>query len=90
MVGDRKFFPEEAGGKFEGWLEPGAYNAQNKSAKDIIKSMVDARIAKLDDLGVPTGSERESILIIASIAESEVGSDRLRAGRKGYSQPYRQ
>ena len=38
--------------------------------------MVDARIAKLDDLGVPTGSERERILIIASIAESEVGSDK--------------
>ena len=74
--GGSGILPEEAGGKFEGWLEPGAYNAQNKSAKDIIKSMVDARIAKLDDLGVPTGSERERILIIASIAESEVGSDR--------------
>ena len=74
--GGSGILPEEAGGKFEGWLKPGAYNAQNKSAKDIIKSMVDARIAKLDDLGVPTGSERESILIIASIAESEVGSDR--------------
>lgn len=74
--GGSGILPEEAGGKFEGWLEPSAYNAQNKSAEDIIKSMVDARIAKLDDLGVPTGSERERILIIASIAESEVGSDR--------------
>lgn len=74
--GGSGILPEEAGGKFEGWLEPGTYNAQNKSAEDIIKSMVDARIAKLDDLGVPTGSERERILIIASIAESEVGSDR--------------
>lgn len=74
--GGSGILPEEAGGKFEGWLEPGTYNAQNKSAEDIIKSMVDARIAKLDDLGVPTGSERERILIIASIAESEVGSDK--------------
>lgn len=74
--GGSGILPEEAGDKFEGWLEPGAYNAQNKSAEDIIKSMVDARIAKLDDLGVPTGSERERILIIASIAESEVGSDK--------------
>lgn len=74
--GGSGILPEEADGKFEGWLEPGSYNAQNKSAEDIIKSMVDARIAKLDDLGVPTGSERERILIIASIAESEVGSDR--------------
>lgn len=74
--GGSGILPEEAGGKFEGWLEPGSYDAQNKSAEDIIKSMVDARIAKLDDLGVPTGSERERILIIASIAESEVGSDK--------------
>ena len=74
--GGSGILPEEAGGNFEGWLEPGSYNAQNKSAEDIIKSMVDARIAKLDDLGVPTGSERERILIIASIAESEVGSDK--------------
>lgn len=74
--GGSGILPEEAGGKFEGWLEPGSYNAQNKSAEDIIKSMVDARIAKLDDLGVPTGSGRERILIIASIAESEVGSDK--------------
>lgn len=74
--GGSGILPEEAGGEFEGWLEPGSYNAQNKSAEDIIKSMVDARIAKLDDLGVPTGSERERILIIASIAESEVGSDK--------------
>ena len=74
--GGSGILPEEAGGKFEGWLEPGTYNAQNKSAEDIIKSMVDARIAKLDDLGVPTGIERERILIIASIAESEVGSDK--------------
>lgn len=74
--GGSGILPEEAGGKFEGWLEPGSYNAENKSAEDIIKSMVDARIAKLDDLGVPTGSERERILIIASIAESEVGSDK--------------
>ena len=74
--GGSGILPEEAGGKFEGWLEPGSYNAQNKSAEDIIKSMVDARIAKLDDLGVSTGSERERILIIASIAESEVGSDK--------------
>ena len=74
--GGSGILPEEAGGKFEGWLEPGTYNAQNKSAEDIIKSMVDARIAKFDDLGMPTGSERERILIIASIAESEVGSDK--------------
>ncbi len=48
---------------------------QGKSAKEILKKMVDARIAKLDSLGVPTGDERERILNIASIAESEVGNE---------------
>ena len=31
--------------------------------------MVDKRIAKLDELGVPAGSDRERVMIIASIAE---------------------
>ena len=63
--------PDEAGGKFEGWLEPGSYSVQDKSAKDILKEMVTARVSKLDTLGVPDGSERERIMNIASIAESE-------------------
>ncbi|MCH9275249.1 endolytic transglycosylase MltG [Bifidobacterium amazonense] len=67
--------PAEAGGSFEGWLEPGAYNVQNREAADVVKDMVDARIAKLDKLGVPTGSERDDILKIASIAEAEVNSE---------------
>lgn len=73
--GGSGILPNEAGGKFEGWLEPGTYNVQGKTAQEIIKEMVDARIDKLDSLGVPTGSERQRILIIASIAESEVGSE---------------
>ncbi|TPF97023.1 hypothetical protein EP30_04895 [Bifidobacterium sp. UTCIF-39] len=65
--------PAEAGGSFEGWLEPGNYNVrESKSAADIMKTMVDKRIAKLDSLGVPTGDDRERILKIASIAEGEV------------------
>ena len=36
--------------------------------------MVNARIAKLDEMGVPTGEEREKIMIMASIAEAEVNS----------------
>ncbi|MBT1176387.1 endolytic transglycosylase MltG [Bifidobacterium callimiconis] len=65
--------PSEAGGSFEGWLEPGNYNVkEQKSAGDIMKMMVDKRIAKLDQLGVPTGDDRERILKIASIAEGEV------------------
>lgn len=42
------------------------------SASDILKAMVDKRIAKLDELGVPSGSDRERVMIIASIAEAEV------------------
>lgn len=65
--------PDEAGGSFEGWLEPGSYNvAGMSSASDILKAMVDKRVAKLDELGVPTGSDRERVMIIASIAEAEV------------------
>ena len=52
-------------------LEPGSYSVQDKSAKDILKEMVTARVNKLDTLGVPDGSERERIMNIASIAESE-------------------
>lgn len=67
--------PAEAGGSFEGWLEPGSYNVKSMgSASDILKTIVNKRIAKLDALKVPSGSERERILIIASIAEAEVNS----------------
>lgn len=68
--------PAEANGSFEGWLEPGSYNpSEGQSASDILTQMVNARIAKLDEMGVPTGEERERILIIASIAEAEVNRE---------------
>ena len=69
----KDILPNEAGGSFEGWLEPGTYNVKSmKSASEILKAMVDERIAKLDELGVPAGSDRERVMIIASIAEAEV------------------
>ncbi|MCI1637805.1 MAG: endolytic transglycosylase MltG [Bifidobacterium crudilactis] len=65
--------PSEANGSFEGWLEPGSYNVKKQgSASDILKDLVDKRIAKLDSMNVPTGAERERILNVASIAEAEV------------------
>lgn len=74
--GGKGILPDEAGGKFEGWLEPGQYDVKSKtSASDILKMMVDKRIQKLDEMGVPTGSERERLLNIASIAEAEVNSE---------------
>ncbi len=74
--GGKGILPDEADGSFEGWLEPGQYNvASETSAANILKQMVDKRIEKLDDLGAPTGSERQKLLIIASIAEAEVNSE---------------
>ena len=70
--GGSGILPSEANGHFEGWLEPGSYGVKNKSASDILKAMVDKRVAKLDGLGVPSGADRERIMIIASIAEAEV------------------
>ena len=71
--GGSGILPAEAAGSFEGWFEPGSYNVQSMtSASDILKAMVDKRIAKLDELGVPSGSDRERVMIIASIAEAEV------------------
>ncbi|RSX56565.1 endolytic transglycosylase MltG [Bifidobacterium samirii] len=73
--GGSGILPAEAGGSFEGWLEPGTYDVQNRTAEEILRQMVDARIAKLDELGAPSGDERERILKIASIAEAEVNRD---------------
>ncbi len=74
--GGEGILPDEANGSFEGWLEPGTYDvASMSSASEIMQAMVDARIEKLDALGVPEGEERQEILIMASIAEAEVNSD---------------
>ncbi|WEV59794.1 endolytic transglycosylase MltG [Bifidobacterium sp. ESL0728] len=72
--GGQGILPAEAGGKFEGWLEPGIYDVKKKgsTATSILKSIVDKRVAKLNDLKVPAGAQRETILNMASIAESEV------------------
>ncbi|BDR54584.1 hypothetical protein KIMH_06950 [Bombiscardovia apis] len=65
--------PPEAAGSFEGWLEPGTYNVKEmKSAQQVLRTIVDKRIAKLDALGLPQGAQREDLLNIASIAEAEV------------------
>ena len=66
--------PAEAEGSFEGWLEPGTYTVTNRSASDVVKAMVEARIAKLDSLSV-SAEDRQRVLTIASIAEAEVNKD---------------
>ncbi|WEV65142.1 endolytic transglycosylase MltG [Bifidobacterium sp. ESL0764] len=72
--GGQGILPAEAGGKFEGWLEPGVYDVKKKgsTASSILKSIVNKRVAKLNKLNVPSGAQRETILNMASIAESEV------------------
>ena len=72
--GGSGILPSEAEGSFEGWLEPGMYDVQNKSVEDVLKEMVDARIAKLDELGV-SSDQRQRVLKIASIAEAEVNRE---------------
>ena len=75
-AGGTTILPAEANGKYEGWFGPGSYDVKAmKSATAIIKAIVDQRIEDLDTLGAPQGAQRERILIIASIAESEVNSD---------------
>lgn len=67
--------PACAKGKLEGWLEPGVYNiGDDPTPASILQQMVQARIEKLNALGVPEGDQRERILIIASIVEAEVNS----------------
>ena len=65
--------PQEAQGNFEGWLQPGEYDVRKAgSAKAILGNLVSKRIEHLDQLGVPGGQERQTILNTASITEAEV------------------
>ena len=67
--------PACAKGKLEGWLEPGVYNVgEDPTPASILQQMVQARIEKLNALGVPEGDQSERILIVASIVEAEVNS----------------
>ncbi|BDR52949.1 hypothetical protein KIM372_08560 [Bombiscardovia nodaiensis] len=71
--GGAGILPAEAAGNFEGWLEPGTYNVKSmKSAQQILQTVVDKRVSKLDALGIPKGADRERILNLASITEAEV------------------
>ncbi|WP_258326585.1 endolytic transglycosylase MltG [Bifidobacterium asteroides] len=65
--------PQEAQGNFEGWLQPGEYDVRKAgSAKAILSNLVSKRIEHLDQLGVPGGQDRQTILNTASITEAEV------------------
>lgn len=77
--GGNSILPAEAGGNYEGWFEPGSYNVSDSSttAQSVITQLVQARIAKLDELGIPEG-QREEKINVASIIENEVNKDEYR------------
>lgn len=79
-AGGNSILPDEAGGSYEGWFEPGSYNVSDSSttAQSVITQLVQARVAKLDSLGIPEG-QREEKLKVASIIEKEVYQDEYRA-----------
>ncbi|GAA2248296.1 endolytic transglycosylase MltG [Rarobacter faecitabidus] len=63
--------PKAAGGSFEGWLAPGQYvYARDVAIGDVFAEMVARRVKELDDLGVKK-SERQDVLIKASILQRE-------------------
>lgn len=65
--------PADAGGSYEGWLEPGRYDVKGREPAQVLGEMVGARVDRLSSLGVPVG-QREDLLRKASIIESEVNS----------------
>lgn len=64
---------------FEGWLAPDTYTVSTKqTATDLVKTMVDMQIKRLDAAGVAP-DQRATVLIKASILEKEVNLDRYYA-----------
>ncbi|WP_067780922.1 endolytic transglycosylase MltG [Actinomyces vulturis] len=64
--------PAQAGGNVEGWLAPATYDIANGlSAQDVVASMVDKTVQRLQQAGVPE-DQWEAILTKASIIEREV------------------
>ncbi|GAA2521173.1 endolytic transglycosylase MltG [Rarobacter incanus] len=67
--------PKAAGGNYEGWLASGQYVfARDTSVAQVYKQMVSRQVKVLDDLGADK-SEREEILIKASIVQREGQAD---------------
>ncbi|MBR5950418.1 MAG: endolytic transglycosylase MltG, partial [Actinomycetaceae bacterium] len=75
--------PEVAGGELEGWIAPLTYTFEpGVSATDVLKAMVAARIAQMEELNISQDAWQET-LIKASIVEREVvtGSDYAKVAR---------
>lgn len=71
--------PGQSEESFEGWLAPDTYTVSTKqSVKDLVKTMVNTQIKRLDEAGVDP-EQRASVLIKASILEKEVNLDKYYA-----------
>lgn len=71
--------PGQSEESFEGWLAPDTYTVSTKmTAKDLVKTMVDTQIKRLDEAGVAP-EQRAGVLIKASILEKEVNLDKYYA-----------
>lgn len=71
--------PGQSEESFEGWLAPDTYTVSTKqSIKDLVKTMVDTQIKRLDEAGVAP-EQRAGVLIKASILEKEVNLDKYYA-----------
>ncbi len=58
----------------DGWNPASTTSRDSAPRRRILKTIVDKRVSKLNEMHVPTGNERQRLLIIASIAEAEVNS----------------
>ena len=68
--------PSEAGGNAEGWLLPGSYEvSEDDTPTTVIARMVAGTVQELDRLGVAP-SDRETVLIKASIVDGEMNIDK--------------
>lgn len=71
--------PGQSEESFEGWLAPDTYTVSTKqSVKDLVKTMVDTQIKRLDEAGVAP-EQRAGVLIKASILEKEVNLEKYYA-----------
>jgi UPF0755 protein len=72
--------PPEADGNPEGWLAPGAYDlADGASADDLVRAMVDRRVAQLEERDIPR-DRWHRVLTAASVIETETYNQNEKPG----------
>ena len=72
--------PPEAGGNPEGWLAPGTYPiGENATPQAVAQSMVDRRVAQLEERGIPR-EQWQRVLTAASVIEKETYNQNEKPG----------